>query len=154
MRLSILAPLMLAACTAAPPAERDEASPASAPAQAPSATATAAPIAPAVIVALPGEYRVAGVDGGDIDQPYAIAASITGQRIHVTADCLNFAWSYTLQANRIATTRVAVEGCARGPTRAEEAMVAAFDGARTVARTPANGIELRGPEHVVTLFSQ
>jgi len=148
MRLSIFAPLILAACTAAPPAERDHAG------AAPSATATPTQIAPAASVALPGEYRVAGVDGGDIDQPYAITASITGERIHVTADCLNFAWSYTLQANRIATERVAVEGCGRGPTPAEEAVVAAFDGARSVSRTPANGVELLGPDHSVTLFSQ
>ncbi len=148
MRLSILVPLLLAACTAAPPAERDEATPA------PSATATQAPIVPAASVALPGEYRVAGVDGRDIDQPYAITVSVTQDRIHVTADCLNFAWSYSRQGDRIATERVAVEGCGRGPTPAEDAVVAAFDTAEVVVRTPAIGIELQGPGHTVTLFSQ
>lgn len=145
MRLPIFAPLLLAACTAAPPAKR-EASPAPSPTQ--------ASVAPAANVALPGEYRVAGVDGREIDQPYAITASVTASRIHVTADCLNFAWSYSRQGDRIATERVAVEGCGRGPTPAEEAVVAAFDAAERVARSPANGIELSGPGHTVTLFSQ
>ena len=112
----------------------------------------AKPAVPAVV--LPGEWRVAGVDGGEIDQPYAITASITADHIHVTADCLNFAWSYVAEANRIATERVAVESCGRGPTAPEEAVVAAIDAAEEVARTPANAVELRGSGRVVTLFSQ
>ncbi len=112
----------------------------------------AEPAAPAVV--LPGEWRVAGVDGGEINQPYAITASITAKRIHLTADCLNFAWSYIAEADRIATERVAVESCGRGLTAPEEAVVAAIDAAKEVSRTPANAVELRGGSRVVTLFSQ
>ena len=132
------------------------------PAETPALTAPPASSAPAgsneataASIALPGEYRVAGVDGADIDQPYAITASITADRVHVTADCLNFAWDYTVRGQTISTQRVAVEGCARGLTAAEEAVVAAFDSATTTAvRTPANAIELSGSGHSVTLFSQ
>lgn len=119
----------------------------------PGESAEAAPIAPPTEarpgpeIDLAGEYRIAGVDGADIDQPHAITAAIT-------ADFLDFAWTHTVQSARIATTRAAVEGCARGPTAAEEAVVAAFDSAATVVRTAANGVELRGGGHSVTLFSQ
>lgn len=105
-------------------------------------------------IALPGEYRVAGVNGVEIDQPYAITAVITADRIHLTADCLNFAWSYTARGKRIATDRVGVESCARGLTAAEQALVDALDSATTVLRTPSNAIELRGGGRSVTLFSQ
>ena len=104
--------------------------------------------------ALAGEYRIAGVDGADIDLPYGITASITGDRIHVVADCVNVAWSYRLEGDRIATERVPVEGCARGLNRVEEALVAAFDAAGRVERTASNGIEFSGGGRSVLLFSQ
>ena len=112
------------------------------------------PSPPAPQIDLPGEYRVAGVDGVGIDLPYGVTASITGDRIHVTADCLNFAWTYTMQGARIATARTAVEGCARGLTDPEEAVVEALDAAATLERTPTNGIELRGDGRSVVLYAQ
>lgn len=125
------------------------------PTPAPSEPQPAAPPANALPAGeLPGEYRLAGVDGGDIDLPYAISASIEGGRIHVVADCINMAWSYTYTGGRLATRRVPVEGCARGLTAEEQAVAAALDGARQAVRTPSNGIELSGGGRSVTLFSQ
>ena len=145
--LAILAPL-LTSC--GPKGESP------APGSAPAPTSSVARVGPSPVenVRLAGEYRVAGVDGDEIDQPYAVTASVTGDRIHVTADCLNFAWRYTIAGNRIATERMAVEGCARGLTAAEEAVVAAIDAAQDVSRSPANAVELRGQGRVLTLFSQ
>jgi hypothetical protein len=151
-------PLALLGCRPQPPAGDPGAEAAPVPTNPPAAAAS--PVAPSgsndaeATIALPGEYRIAGVDGAGIDQPYAITASITRDRIHVTADCLNFGWTYRALGDRIATKRVAVEGCARGLTAAEEAVVAAIDSAGTVAPTPAGAIELRGGGHSVTLFSQ
>ena len=103
---------------------------------------------------LPGEYRVAGVDGADINLPYGISASIREGRIHVVSDCVNLAWDYTYANGELETTRVPVESCARGLTREEEAIAAALESAEQAVRTPANGIELSGGGHSVTLFSQ
>ena len=160
MRILVAATfVLLLGCTQS--AEKPTAEPVASPSPAvarslpsPAATATDAPVAVAPAFAIPGEYRIAGVNGQDINQPYAITASISGDRIHVTADCINLGWSYTMQGAAIGTKRVAVEGCGRGLTRAEEAVVAAFDAAKTVARTPSNAIEFRAPGHTVTLFSQ
>lgn len=154
MKAVLSAALMLALPACSQPAGSGDtaASPvASSPASAPRVTRTPSAAAP---ILLAGEYRVAGVDGRDIDQPYAITASITPARIHVTADCLNFGWTYTLAGDSIATERLAVESCGRGPTPAEEAVVAAVDAAARIARTPANGVELVGQGRRLTLFSQ
>lgn len=153
--IAALALLTLAACDAGvEPAAGDETTAASPIPTEPAATADASPEPAAPTVELPGEYRVAGVDGMGIDEPYAITAAITESRIDVDADCLKFAWDHTAHGDAIATTRLATAGCERGLTAVEEAVVAAFDAATSVARTPANGIELSGGGHTVTLFSQ
>ena len=104
--------------------------------------------------ALAGEYRVAGIDGSEIDLPHAVTASIDSQRIHLTSDCINLAWSYRFEGEALTTERVPVEGCGRGFAPVEQELLAAFDAADTVARTPANAIEFSGGGHSVTLFSQ
>lgn len=103
---------------------------------------------------LPGEYRIAGVDGGDINLPHAITASIRQGRIRVVAGCVNALWEYTYAAGRLATKREPVVTCQRGLYPEEEAVFAAIDAAERATRTPANGIELSGGGHSVTLFSQ
>jgi len=158
MRILVAALLaLLVACTESPEKPTAEPVASSSPAvprSSPSPAATAADAPAATAPAITGEYRIAGVNGRDINQPYAITASISADRIHVTADCINLGWSYTQQGAAIATKRVAVEGCGRGMTAAEEAITAAFDAARTVVRTPSNAIEFRAQGHTVTLFSQ
>ncbi len=135
--LAILPALALAAC------QRE---PEQAAASEPPAISSATEIA--------GEYRVAGVDGSDIDLPHAVTASIDAQRIHLVSDCVNLAWSYTLGDGVLATETAPVEGCARGLDPTEQALLAAFDVADTVRRTPANALEFSGGGHSVTLFSQ
>ena len=103
---------------------------------------------------LAGEYRVAGVDGQGIDLPYGISASISGDRIHVTADCVNMDWSYRFENGAQATERVPVESCARGLTREEQAIAEAFDTATAVVLNRANGFEFTGDGSSVTLFTQ
>ena len=103
---------------------------------------------------LAGEYRIAGVDRREIELPYGITASITADRIHVTADCVNLAWNYRFEGAALGTERAPVEGCGRGLSSEEEAIVMAFDSAREVSRTSANGMEFSGGGHSVLLFSQ
>jgi len=153
MRLFLfLAPVALAACDReeAPPAPRDELATSVPVATPPASVADPAP--PAMNLA--GEYRVAGVGGRDIDLPYAITASISADRIHLVADCVNLAWSYRFAGGALATERVAVEGCGRGLTAEEEALVAAFDGATAVSRLPSGAFEFTGSGPAATLFTQ
>lgn len=107
-----------------------------------------------LVAEIAGEYRVAGVDGAEINLPHAVTASIDGERIHLTSDCVNLAWSYHLAGGTLATQRVPVEGCGRGLDPIEHELIAALDVADAVRRTPANALELSGSGHAVTLFSQ
>ena len=101
-----------------------------------------------------GEWRVAGVDGQAIDLPYGITASITGDRIHIVADCINLAWTYAAESGTIETERVPVESCGRGMTTQEEAIVAAIDSATGFGRIPPNAVEIFTTGRRVTLYSQ
>ena len=103
---------------------------------------------------LAGEYRVAGIDGADINLPHAITASIDGERIHLTSDCVNLAWNYRFEGEQLVTEQVPVESCARGLEPTEQELLAALDVADAVRRTPANAVEISGGGHAVTLFAQ
>jgi hypothetical protein len=154
-----VAALLLAGCSdvdqAEPPTPIEE--PASAPAPATAAApAKTFPANAAITEAgeLVGEYRVAGVNGRDIDLPHGITARINPASIHVTSDCVNVAWSWFLEGTRLVTERVPVEGCGRGFLPEEEAIVTAVDSADKASRTPANGLEFSGGGHSVLLFGQ
>ena len=103
---------------------------------------------------LPGEYRIAGVDGVDIDLPHGISAIVSASRIDVHSGCIRFAWSYSYDGQVLTTTSEPVASCRRALLPEEQALSAAIDAATAVARTPANGIELSGAGRSVILFSQ
>lgn len=154
-RLAFL-PLMALAASCQPAEDAGAAAaPQASPAPAPAATL---PVPPPDIIAsaegLIGEYRVAGVDGADIDLPHAITASIAEDRIDLTSDCIRLAWSYRFESGALATEREPVPSCRRALLLEEEAVAAAFDVAGVVRRTPANGLEFAGRERSVTLFGQ
>lgn len=159
---AFIAMLSLAACTQSDEASEEPAiaaspSAAAGPTASPEPVDTVAPRVPSELIPareLVGEWRVAGVDGQAIDQPYAITAAITDDRIHIVADCINLAWSYAAESGTITTTRVPVEGCGRGLTQQEKALVAAIDAATGFGRTPSNAVEIFTTDHRVTLFSQ
>lgn len=109
---------------------------------------------PAESIALAGEYRVAGVDGGEIDLPHGVTAAITGDRIDVQSDCIRFAWSYAWDGDRLTTATQPVASCRRALLPPEQAISDAFTAAETVARTPSNGLEFSGGGRSVLLFSQ
>lgn len=165
MRLAAftVAVLALAAC------QSPEEEPAPAPDRTPPA-ATASPSA-AVSPAIPasdevqagaivtaeelvGEYRIPGADGQDINLPHGMSAIIDGTTIRVSADCLNFAWTYRFDGTRLVTESVPATSCRRGLLPEEEAVRAAFDAAEAVRRLPSNGIEFSGGNRSVLLFSQ
>jgi hypothetical protein len=119
------------------------------PALVPPAGASAAPA-----LELAGEYRIAGVDDGDINLPHGISASIGADRIDVVSQCVEMAWSYRLDGSALQTTRLPVVSCDRGRYPEEEAIEAAFTAARKVERTENNGLRFSGGGRSVILFSQ
>lgn len=119
--------------------------------------------APASII---GEYRVAGIDGEALDQPYGVALSITESEISFEPRCAGFVWTYTYAPDGTLTTErhpdyggeVAPDGsvvaCAVGLRPTDIALGKAIDAVERAGRTPANAIELSGGGHTVTVFSQ
>ncbi|MDZ4306801.1 hypothetical protein [Allopontixanthobacter sp.] len=145
--MRILAFLILAASTACAPAATETAEPTESVSMATDDLITE----PAALL---GEYRVAGVDGKDINLPHGISASISAEEIAVLSQCVRFKWAYTLAGGGFAASRVPTVSCQRGLFPEEEAISRAFDRAVQVRGTPANGIEFSGEGHSVTLFSQ
>lgn len=166
MSLSCLAALALAGCQPGDGGEPEEAAetPAAMPNAAGSPTPTSSPTARPdseegeaegiTAAELTGEYRIAGVDGGDINLPHGITASIGADRIDVTSGCVEMAWSYRLEGAGLTTTSIPVVTCDRGRYPEEEAIAAAFSAAREVERTASNGLRFSGGGRSVTLFSQ
>lgn len=101
-----------------------------------------------------GEWRVAGVAGETIDQPEGIAASVRGDRLRLTAGCVNLEWAMVLAAGRVTFVRRAAEGCGRGLTPVEERVVAAVTSASAAYRLPSNALVFDGPGGALVLFTQ
>lgn len=104
--------------------------------------------------ALTGEYRVAGINGADVNLPHGISAAITDERIDIQSDCIRFAWTYRFENQLLVTESAPVASCRRALLPEEQALAAAVEAADVVRRTPANGIEMSGGGRSLTLFGQ
>ena len=102
----------------------------------------------------PGEYRLAGADGQDVNLGHAITVTVTDDEIRVFSQCVTPRWTYRYADAKLVTEPVLEPICERGRYPAEEALSAVFDGPESVVRTPENGIYIEGAGHSVTLFSQ
>ena len=147
----ILLALLAAACGKA-----TEAPPSAAPT---SATSSA-------VASLAGEWRVAGIDGQPLDEAYGIALSGSATELWWDPRCAGMARSYRIRNGAIAFGPVPINGKPPAPgsppppvctvplpPRLGE-VFAALDAARTVERTPANGVLIAGGGRSVLLFSQ
>lgn len=101
-----------------------------------------------------GEYRVAGADGADINLGHGISLSVTEDTIALASQCVTPRWTYRYVDGRLRTERIVEPICDRGRYPAEEAIMAVLDDPQQITRTPANGIQITGGEHSVTLFPQ
>ena len=150
---------LLAACTPRS-ADRAPAAPAEAVATAPEPASTLAPV-----TSLAGEWRVAGIDGADFNEPYGLALSGNAQELWWEPRCARVARSYRIDgltarfAPPIGTPPASSDGptppvCAIGlPPRLAE-VTRALDAADTIGRTASNGVEISGGGHSLLLFSQ
>jgi len=132
------------------------------PTPAPPSQATPAPEPPAV-GSLAGEWRVAGIDGGSVDEPVGLSLTGNEQQLWWEPRCAGVARAYRIQGRRITFSSAqppAPPGsptppvCSIGlPPRLDE-VARALDDASSITRTPANGVLISGPTHSLTLFAQ
>lgn len=116
--------------------------------------------APAKVTTLEGEWRVAGIDGKDFNEPYGLALSGSARELWWHPRCAGMARSYRIEGRTIdfgprldapAPSATPPPVCAIGlPARLAEVM-RALDAANTVVRTPANGVLISGGERSVLL---
>lgn len=102
----------------------------------------------------PGEYRLAGADGSEVNLGHAITVSIGEDTIAMVSQCVTPQWRYDYADGVLTTRIIPTPICERGRYPEEEAVMAVFDAPETALRTPDNGWYIAGGDHSVTLFSQ
>ncbi len=164
MRLIVLAALALAACSQESEQEEQVTI-----LPAPGGIANPPPAPPTTplsyVETLAGEWRVAGIDGQPLNEPYGLALSADEEEIWWEPRCANVAFSYRIDGLKLETgtsrpdAPVGTDGnpppvCAISiPPRLND-VARALDLAETVGRTPSNGLLIEGSGHSITLFSQ
>ena len=157
LRIAFIA-LIIAACSPSLPGGNQADAPATPEPSAPPAP----PILPAGAIAVDdldsirGEWRVAGVGGQPLSQPFGISASIQGTRIRFVSQCISRQYELAIEGG-LASARLIdneVPDCARALTIDERGLEHAMDQASTVYRLPSNALVFDGPAGAVTLFTQ
>ena len=165
MRGSVyLLALVAAGCSpVAAPAGRQQQTPVHG-GQAPAAETPPDP-ALAPVTSLAGAWRVAGIDGVAFNEAYGLALSADDQEIWWEPRCAGYVRSYRIHGAAFSTgphlgftPRKAGEPtppvCAIAPPPRIGDVFRAMTSARTIRRTPQNGVELSGGGHSLLLFSQ
>lgn len=135
--------------------------------------ATATPEAPAArptalqpVDTLAGEWRVAGIDGKPLDEPYGLVLSGDAENIVAEPRCIGVVRRYTINGMRLAVSQLPSSAspmppgsqpppvCMVVPPPRLQDVRRALDAADTVGRTPENGVLISGGGHSLLLFSQ
>lgn len=155
--------LALAACS---PEERSIPAPADTDLEAHPATPDGLvelPIGATAPLAIEGEWRVAGVDGQEIDIEWAMTASITTDQISIQSQCMGFGRMYALEGMALSMPEVPPATgpvpppppvCARMPLPEEQAVSKALQEAVRAYRMPDGALVLDGPETSLTFYTQ
>lgn len=154
----LLVALLTAACSPSVPGDNQASSPVE---QMPQAQ-PAPPILPAGSIAvddigsIEGEWRVAGVAGQPLSQPYGISASIGSGRVRFVSQCIARQYSLEIGGGLLSARleQNEVPDCARALTIDERGLEQAMGQARTAYRLPGNALVFDGPAGAVTLFTQ
>ena len=109
---------------------------------------------------LEGEWRVAGINGEDFDEPYGIALSASEREIWWSPRCARQSVTYAIEGNHFRWTPpksrldspVAVCAIAVPPRLPE--IIETIRMADRIERPPENGSRLSGNGRSLTLFSQ
>jgi hypothetical protein len=113
---------------------------------------------------LAGAWRVAGIDGNSLDEPYGIALEADDTMIWWAPRCARQERLYQITGSKVRFTvnpelqpgpgKPGVAVCMIGlPPRLAD-ITRALDAAERIERTEANGILISGGGHSLTLFSQ
>jgi hypothetical protein len=152
-----LVALALASCQpadSAPPLPADTGEPAASPAP---------PAAASQVTSLAGDWRVAGIDGADFNEPYGLALKSDDERLWWEPLCARQGRRYRISGGAIAFSALdpppragetTVPVCLIAPPARLADVMRALDAAQTVERTPQNGILIAGGGHSLLLFSQ
>lgn len=120
----------------------------------------------ATLAELAGEWRVGGIDGGEVAGDMGIGVSINGSTLSYEPRCLGFVWTVSLTGEggvamardtRFGPIRQpdgSVMSCAVAVTPAFYQAAEALDRAETARYLPSGGVELAGGRRSVVLFRQ
>ena len=109
---------------------------------------------------LAGEWRVAGIDGEDFDEPYGIALSADEHDIWWEPRCAGARVAYRISGARFEVvppprgTRPPAPVCKIAPPPRLAEVMDAIRAAGRIERKPQNGVRLSGEGHSLPLFSQ
>ena len=140
-----MAAVALLGCNQAPPAGQQE----------PAPVTDASPVVEEID--LVGHWRVAGIDGKEVDEPRALALRIDEEHIWWEPSCAGEFRLYRISGTGFSASAEPGPG---GPIctipRAPELprLWSAFEASDTIERTPENGVKISGGGRSVTLFSQ
>ena len=107
-----------------------------------------------------GEWRVAGVNGGEVNQSNGITASITDKTILINSGCVNMVYSYTLSNGTFSAALgqdvggKPVMSCMRGLSDTENAIGDAIQKADTAKKDASNALVLSGGGTSLSLYTQ
>ncbi len=137
-----------------------------APSASPASAAAAAAVEPGPVDTLAGAWRVAGIDGENLDEDYGISpfrqrARGSGGSRNAPGSCASTGskgrrsrWNRPRPPPATGAAASTAALCTIGVPPAVNRVMQALDAADTVVRTPQNGVELSGGGHSVMLFSQ
>jgi hypothetical protein len=103
-----------------------------------------------------GEWRVAGVAGQPLSQPFGISATIREGSIRFVSPCITRRYGLEISGG-LATARLMTNetpDCVRALTIDERGLERAMGQVKTAYRLPSKALVLDGPAGAVTLFTQ
>jgi hypothetical protein len=108
-------------------------------------------------VDMAGEWRVAELDGQELNKPHAIALSADHEQIWWEPECALQYRDYTIHGSRFRAKpedQSRREVCDIGLPEELPRVWSALDAADTIDRTGANGVRISGEGRSITLYSQ
>jgi hypothetical protein len=108
------------------------------------------------IGSIEGEWRVAGVAGQPLSQPFGISASIQRGEVRFVSQCISRQYELSIDGGLVTARLIDNEtpDCARALTIDERGLEQAMGQVKTIYRLPSNALIFDGPAGAVTLFTQ
>lgn len=106
-------------------------------------------------VSLVGHWRIAAIDGRDLNEPQGLALVGDINQLWMEPRCAGLIRTYRISGNTFSSTPEQVGMvCMIGMPQSSGLAMQAIDAATRIERTPENGILLSGGGHSLLIFSQ